>query len=74
MGDGNHESGVGLHRILIDPVKVGVDARRRPEEPQRLVDQVATDITKQPALRASLQRGRVVGVEPGVESPDVARC
>ena len=71
MSDGNHESGVGPQRVLINPVEVGVDARR-PEEPQRLVDKVATDITKQPALRP---RSNVAGssVSNRESTPDVAK-
>ena len=45
MADRDHETGVGPHPVLLDPIENGVHRHRRPEQPQRLINQVTTKIT-----------------------------
>jgi hypothetical protein len=53
-------------------VQLGIDGAGRAEQPEHLVDQVATQVAEQPGIGADLQRGRVVLVHPGLDDPELA--
>jgi hypothetical protein len=72
VGERDGEAAIRAGVLGLDVVQLRVDGAGRAEQPEHLVDQVATQVAEQPGLRADLQGGGVVLVHPGLDEPEFA--